>query len=100
MHASMKRGLVACAAALVCLAIPSAAFADGPAPTTSRGDGYVEQQGTDGSQIVEFKGDPLDADILASLGQLIRPRPEAARVTLIRPRTNFVPELLKSTETM
>jgi hypothetical protein len=46
----------------------------------------------------------LDEDVLGStagpLGGQLRVRPPARRVTLIRPRTSWVPEMLKSVEQM
>lgn len=46
----------------------------------------------------EFEDDPLNAGGFGPNDATIRVRPRAARTTLIRPRTSFVPEMLKSVE--
>lgn len=46
----------------------------------------------------EFDDDPLNAGGFGPNDATIRVRPKAARTTLIRPRTSFVPEMLKSVE--
>ncbi|MBX3181169.1 MAG: hypothetical protein KIT72_15190 [Polyangiaceae bacterium] len=46
----------------------------------------------------EFDDDPLSAGGFGPNDATIRVRPQAARTTLIRPRTSFVPEMLKSVE--
>ncbi|HTJ83381.1 MAG TPA: hypothetical protein VL400_16795, partial [Polyangiaceae bacterium] len=58
--------------------------------TTTEKDGYT----------VKFVDDLLGAQGLDSSAPLLKVRPMAARATLIRPRTSFVPELLKSVDTM
>ena len=45
-----------------------------------------------------FDDDPLHAKGFSVQGHMLRVRPKKARATLIRPRTNFVPEILKSAE--
>ena len=56
------------------------------------------QSKADESLIYEFDDDDLMGDALGTTSALIRIRPEASRVTLIRPRASFVPEMLKSVE--
>lgn len=56
--------------------------------TTTDDDGYG----------YEFDDDPLHAGGFGPNDATIRVRPRAARTTLIRPRTSFIPELLKSME--
>ncbi|HOU92200.1 MAG TPA: hypothetical protein PLU22_14205 [Polyangiaceae bacterium] len=46
----------------------------------------------------EFSDDPLAAGGFGPGDATIKVRPRAARTTLIRPRTSFVPEMLKSVE--
>jgi hypothetical protein len=46
----------------------------------------------------EFDDDPLNAGGFGPNDSVIKVRPRAARTTLIRPRTSFVPEMLKSIE--
>jgi hypothetical protein len=48
----------------------------------------------------DFADDPLNAGGFAATDATIRVRPPVARITLIRPRTSFVPEMLKSVEHM
>lgn len=55
------------------------------------------QEGSDGYGY-EFDDDPLNAGGFGPNDATIRVRPRAARTTLIRPRTSFVPEMLKSVE--
>lgn len=46
----------------------------------------------------EFDDDPLAAGGFGPHDSVIKVRPKAARVTLIRPRTSFVYEMFKSVE--
>ena len=46
----------------------------------------------------EFDDDPLNAGGFGANDMTIKVRPKAARVTLIRPRTSFIYEMLKSIE--
>ncbi len=48
----------------------------------------------------EFTDDPLAAGGLGPNDATIRVRPGPVRATLIRPRTTFVPEMLKSVENL
>ena len=47
-----------------------------------------------------FKDELLNSGVSFPNGGNIRLRPKAPRATLIRPRTHFVPEMLKSVEIM
>ncbi len=47
-----------------------------------------------------FDDDPLSAGGFGPNDAIIRVRPRAAQATLIRPRTSFVPELLRSIENL
>lgn len=79
-------GAVACAFAAVFLyAAPGAAQTQ-------------ESKADDGSYGYEFEDDPLNAGGFGPNDATIRVRANAARTTLIRPRTSFVPEMLKSVE--
>lgn len=64
------------------------AHAEGPAKSTDGENGYG----------YEFSDDPLNAGGFGPNDATIRVRPGTARTTLIRPRTSFVPEMLKSVE--
>lgn len=79
-HSKVAR-LIAIGAAGVALTLSSSAFAQ-----EEEGYGY------------EFDDDPLNAGGFGPNDTTIRVRPKAARTTLIRPRTSFVPEMLKSVE--
>jgi hypothetical protein len=48
----------------------------------------------------EFSDDPLAAGGFGPSDATIRVRPGPVRQTLIRPRTSFVPEMLKSVENL
>ena len=69
----------------------STAFAQGVKETESGdGEGYG----------YEFADDPLSAGGFGPNDATIRGRPGPVRRTLIRPRTSFVPEMLKSVENL
>lgn len=78
---------------------PAKPGAAAPAITKIRTADYTEQV-TGGDQIVTFTGDELPAPAGGMYGDLVRRPPGVTRVGLIRPRLNFVPELLKSVENL
>ncbi len=84
---SSNRKVVATFAALSVLFSASAAFAQKDSKEEG-GYGY------------EFTDDPLNAGGFGPNDATIRVRPGAVRSTLIRPRTSFVPEMLKSVENL
>jgi hypothetical protein len=95
----MKIGLVS-AVALVTLALSATASAQAPTSTaTTTTPDYTEQR-VDGSQVVTFGGDPLKGDDNSAYGFTMRAPPRVLRAGLIRPRVNFVSELLKSVENL
>lgn len=76
------------------LLLAAPAFAqdkEGAAPAAGGGD-KAEGYG------YEFEDDPLNAGGFGPNDATIKVRPKAARTTLIRPRTSFVTEMLKSVE--
>jgi hypothetical protein len=73
---------------LAVLLVSSFALAQGKDKKKDDGYGY------------EFSDDPLNAGGFGPNDATIRVRPGPVRTTLIRPRTTFVPELLKSVETL
>jgi len=89
MARSFRVGFAASLAIAALLAAPSV-FAQGKAKAkegkSDDGYGYT------------FDDDPLNAGGFGPNDATIRVRPRAARTTLIRPRTSFVPEMLKSVE--
>ncbi len=75
----------------VCLFTSSVALADEDFKASPQDeDGYT----------VEFRPDFLDGAGLDGSGPLIVVRPPSARTLLIRPRTSFVTELLKTVENL
>jgi hypothetical protein len=98
----MKIGLVS-AVAMVTLALSSTAFGQGPAApaatTTTTTPDYTEQR-TGSDQVVTFPGDALAGDPNSAYGFTMRAPPRVLRAGLIRPRVNFVAELLKSVENL
>jgi hypothetical protein len=81
------------AASLVLLAAPSFAQ-DAPAG----GAGAAGGAGNGGDYGYKFEDDPLSGGGFGPADATIRVRPGPVRTTLIRPRTSFVPEMLKSVE--
>ena len=71
----------------------STAFAQG-ADVKETGEGDGDGYG------YEFADDPLSAGGFGPNDATIRVRPDPIRRTLIRPRTSFVPEMLKSVENL
>ena len=69
--------------------------AAGGAPAAAGGGG-----GKDEGYGYEFSDDPLSAGGFDPNDATIRVRPGPVRTTLIRPRTSFVPEMLKSVENL
>ena len=59
-----------------------------------------DKAGKDQGYGYEFSDDPLNAGGFGPNDATIRVRPGPVRTTLIRPRTSFVPEMLKSVENL
>jgi hypothetical protein len=81
------------AGTLVLVSAPSFAQ-DAPAAGGAAGGG----SGGNGDYGYKFEDDPLSAGGFGPADATIRVRPGPVRTTLIRPRTSFVPEMLKSVE--
>jgi hypothetical protein len=75
-------------AASLTLLVAAPAFAQDAGGEKEKGEGYG----------YEFEDDPLNAGGFGPNDATIKVRARAARTTLIRPRTSFVPEMLKSVE--
>lgn len=60
----------------------------------------VKSSDGDGGYGYEFSDDPLNAGGFGPNDATIRVRPGPVRTTLIRPRTSFVNEMLKSVENL
>ena len=107
----MKIGLIS-AVALCALALCTTASAQAPSPspspsaktatttTTTATKDYTEQRTVGGDQVVSFPGDELPGDVNSAYGFTIRRPPGVLRANLIRPRVNFVSEMLKSVENL
>lgn len=89
------------ALALFTMTSTAAAQAPKPAPnaTTTRTADYTEKNDVGGDQVVTFTGDELAAPTGSPTGSIMV-RKGPVRVPLIRPRLNFVSELLKSVENL
>ncbi len=76
--------------AMVSLSVNAHAQAAAAATSADDGEGYG----------YEFEDDPLNANAFGPNDATIRVRKGPVRRTLIRPRTSFVPEMLKSVENL
>ena len=94
-----SRVLVSCIAVCALAAPAGAQITQKPEARAVQGSGGPHVQAADGASY-EVK---FDDELLAGSGfdgtlPIIRVIPRPVRTTLIRPRTHFVPELLKSVE--
>ena len=80
------------------LLVSSASFAQGKAAAPAAGGAAAG--GKEDGYGYEFSDDPLSAGGFGPNDATIRVRPGPVRTTLIRPRTSFVPEMLKSVENL
>jgi hypothetical protein len=69
-----------------------------PAAAGGGGAAAAGGSGASGDYGYKFEDDPLAAGGFGPSDATIRVRPGPVRTTLIRPRTSFVPEMLKSVE--
>lgn len=95
----MKRVLFGLVAAAFVLTSASA-FAQQPGGGGGGGVKATGAAGKDEGYGYEFSDDPLAAGGFGPNDATIRVRPGPVRTTLIRPRTSFVPEMLKSVENL
>jgi len=94
---SKRTKVVGAVAGLAVLLLASSAFAQ--AAQQDAASGVKDTAGSSGDGYgYEFSDDPLAAGGFGPNDATIKVRPKAARTTLIRPRTNFIPEMLKSVE--
>lgn len=87
---SKRIRIASTAVALTAFLVTGGAFAQTKETGSDKGDGYG----------YEFDDDPLSAGGFGPNDATIRVRPRAARTTLIRPRIQFVDEMLKSVENL
>jgi hypothetical protein len=93
----MVGGLLA--GTVLLLSAPSFAQAAPAAAPAAGGDATAAAKPEGGSDYgYKFEDDPLSAGGFGPADATIRVRPGPVRTTLIRPRTSFVPEMLKSVE--
>jgi hypothetical protein len=88
MGSTIRHLVTGCVMAVILAAAPSALA---QATTTT-------SAGATGDYGYKFEDDPLSAGGFGPADATIRVRPGPVRTTLIRPRTSFVPEMLKSVE--
>jgi hypothetical protein len=86
----MKKSILGAVLGFGLLLVTADAFAQAAKPAGKEGEGYG----------YEFSDDPLSAGGFGPNDATIRVRPGPVRTTLIRPRTSFVPEMLKSVENL
>jgi hypothetical protein len=92
---------VLAASFVLCSGAPAFAQGTGPAPGAGgAGAKATGGGGRDEGYGYEFSDDPLAAGGFGPNDATIRVRPGPVRTTLIRPRTSFVPEMLKSVENL
>jgi hypothetical protein len=102
----MRFGTTGLAFAAVLLTSSLALAQDPAAPPAAGGAGVKatgaapEKAGKSEGYGYEFSDDPLNAGGFGPNDATIRVRPGPVRTTLIRPRTSFVPEMLKSVENL
>jgi hypothetical protein len=99
MKLAISMMLAAAVASSASAALADEAAAKRPTQTHKTND-YVEQTQVGGDSVVTFSGDDLPADPRGAYGDIIRRPPGVMRVGLIRPRMNFVMEMLKSVENL
>jgi len=86
---------------IVSVAVGLAAFMASGAAFAQDKDAAAGEKGDKGDGYgYEFDDDPLAAGGFGPNDATIRVRPRAARTTLIRPRIQFVDEMLKSVENL
>lgn len=97
MALSKPARVVAGIAGMTVMLLASTAMAQGGGVKETPAAAGAEAGGGEGYGY-EFEDDPLAAGGFGPNDATIKVRPKAARTTLIRPRTSFVPEMLKSVE--
>ncbi|XXX81076.1 hypothetical protein WMF30_20165 [Sorangium sp. So ce134] len=91
------RGLTRLGAGVVAAVLTSVVASSAFAQAAQGGAGGAKKEEGYG---YEFSDDPLNAGGFGPNDATIRVRPGPVRTTLIRPRTSFVPEMLKSVENL
>lgn len=90
--------VVALAAAITVLAVPAAGTAHAqPAPAKTSDKGKEQAAGSK-VKVYDFSGDTIEGDLIRPEGTTVDARDFAKHASLIRIRTNFIPEIIKSAE--
>ena len=92
------RWVLAGSIAATLLLLSAQSFAQDAAGAAGAAGGGAGGSGGNGDYGYKFEDDPLSAGGFGPADATIRVRPGPVRTTLIRPRTSFVPEMLKSVE--
>jgi hypothetical protein len=91
--------VVALAVGLTVLAVPAvtgtAHAQPSPAKTSDKGK---EQAAGSKVKVYDFSGDTIEGDLIRPEGTTVDARDFAKHASLIRIRTNFIPEIIKSAE--
>lgn len=97
-----KVGWVVTLSVVALLSVSGSAFAQQQGGAAAGGGAAGGTKASDGKEGYgyEFSDDPLSAGGFGPSDATIRVRPGPVRTTLIRPRTSFVPEMLKSVENL
>jgi hypothetical protein len=88
----MQKILGVFVAALVFAAVTGPALAQ-PAKTTDKGNDKGSKV-----KVYDFSGDTIEGDLIRPEGSTVDARDFAKHSSLIRIRTNFIPEIIKSAE--
>jgi hypothetical protein len=104
MRSSLRRSLALRVRSALCAAIvvvaPASAFAQTGATEAGAGKGAIVEAKTESGYAVWFPVDNLAGGGHDPLGDVMKGGPRAVRCPLMRPRLQFVPEMLKSVETL
>jgi hypothetical protein len=93
-----NKWLAAGSLSAVLLSLSVTSYAQEAAPAGGGGAAAAAGGSGNGDYGYKFEDDPLAAGGFGPSDATIRVRPGPVRTTLIRPRTSFVPEMLKSVE--
>ncbi|HWZ84774.1 MAG TPA: hypothetical protein VN032_01150 [Thermoanaerobaculia bacterium] len=93
-----NKWLVVGSLAAVLLSLSVSSYAQDAPGGAAGGVQSTTASGGTGDYGYKFEDDPLAAGGFGPSDATIRVRPGPVRTTLIRPRTSFVPEMLKSVE--
>ena len=92
----MQRSRALLAAMVVVLASTQLALADDKKPADKPASG--DKGGTPKVKVFDFSGDTIEGDLIKPEGSTVNARDFAKHASLIRIRTNFIAEIIKSAE--